>query len=192
MLAGIQIICLDSRSVGWNAESLRDDERVKTEMEENICRRRQNILQKLAEQPSEEALWECIVLHQNIWMRTASGLPFRYQLKIGRNGAYTKELWIDRRKESKSLAWSSIALAFRFAMEQTQEMKARNETEDSGMITASKENGRWLAARPKSLGDIRGVSYIYPLFYRFGLIAVPEKAAVKMNASADPENEREA
>ena len=29
--------------------------------------------------------------------------------------------------------------------------------------------------RPKALGDIRGVSYIYGLFYRFGLIDVPEK-----------------
>ena len=30
--------------------------------------------------------------------------------------------------------------------------------------------------RPKALGDIRGVSYIYGLFYRFGLIDVPDKA----------------
>lgn len=29
--------------------------------------------------------------------------------------------------------------------------------------------------RPKALGDIRGVSYIYGIFYQFGLIDVPEK-----------------
>ena len=34
--------------------------------------------------------------------------------------------------------------------------------------------------RPKALGDIRGVSYIYGLFYRFGLIDVPGKVQEKM------------
>lgn len=29
--------------------------------------------------------------------------------------------------------------------------------------------------RPKALGDIRGVAYIYGMFYRFGLIEVPVK-----------------
>lgn len=34
--------------------------------------------------------------------------------------------------------------------------------------------------RPKALGDIRGVSYIYGLLYRFGLIDVPDKVKEKM------------
>ena len=29
--------------------------------------------------------------------------------------------------------------------------------------------------RSKALGDLRGVSYIYPIFFRFGMIEVPEK-----------------
>lgn len=33
--------------------------------------------------------------------------------------------------------------------------------------------------RNKALGDIRGVSYIYGMFYRFGLIDVPEKVKKK-------------
>ena len=33
--------------------------------------------------------------------------------------------------------------------------------------------------RPKALGDIRGVSYIYGLLYRFGLIEVPDKVKEK-------------
>lgn len=39
----------------------------------------------------------------------------------------------------------------------------------------------WLRVynRPKDLGDLFGVSYIYPLFYRFGLIDVPEKVKGK-------------
>ncbi len=34
--------------------------------------------------------------------------------------------------------------------------------------------------RPKGLGDIRGISYVYPMLYRFGIIEVPSKKAEKM------------
>ena len=34
--------------------------------------------------------------------------------------------------------------------------------------------------KPKALGDIRGVSYIYPILWRFGLIRVPETIEKKM------------
>ena len=34
--------------------------------------------------------------------------------------------------------------------------------------------------RPKALGDIRGVTYIYGMFYRFGLIEMPDKVNGKM------------
>ena len=33
---------------------------------------------------------------------------------------------------------------------------------------------------PKALGDIRGVTYIYGMFYRFGLIDMPDKVNGKM------------
>ena len=71
---------------------------------------------------------------------------------------YTKELWIDRRENSKSLAWSSVLLAL-------------------GNV---KEVGA-VVDRPKALGDIRGVTYIYGMFYRFGVIDVPDDAKCKMN-----------
>ena len=71
--------------------------------------------------------------------------------------AYTKELWIDRRENSKSLAWSSVLLAL-------------------GNIKKVGE----VVERPKALGDIRGVTYIYGMFYRFGLINVPDEAIEKM------------
>ena len=74
------------------------------------------------------------------------------------NHKYTKELWIDRRENSKSLAWSSVLLAL-------------------GNV---KEVGA-VVDRPKALGDIRGVTYIYGVFYRFGLIDVPDKVKEKMN-----------
>jgi len=41
---------------------------------------------------------------------TSSGLPFSYTFKIGHRGSYTKELLIDRRENSKSLA-SAISTA---------------------------------------------------------------------------------
>lgn len=66
-----------------------------------------------------------------------------------------KELWIDRREKSKSLAWSSIVLAL-------------------GNIKEEVVN------RPKAMGDIRGVTYIYGMFYRFGLIDVPDEVKEKM------------
>ena len=34
--------------------------------------------------------------------------------------------------------------------------------------------------KPKALGDIRGVSYIYPILWRFGLIRVSEAIEKKM------------
>ena len=73
------------------------------------------------------------------------------------SGSVTIELWIDRREGSKSLAWSSVMLAYH----------------NIGKIGE-------VVDRPKALGDIRGVSYIYGLFYRFGLIDVPDKAKEKM------------
>lgn len=89
--------------------------------------------------------------------KTYSGLPFTYEIKKGRNGEYTKELWIDRREKSKSLEWSSVLLAL-------QNIKKVGEVVD----------------RPKALGDIRGVTYIYGMFYRFGLIDVPDEVKEKM------------
>ena len=39
----------------------------------------------------------------------------------------------------------------------------------------------------KALGDIRGVTYIYGVFYRFGLIDVPDKVKEKMGHSKKDE-----
>lgn len=94
--------------------------------------------------------------------KTYSGLPFTYEIKKGRNGEYTKELWIDRREKSKSLEWSSVLLAL-------QNIKKVGEVVD----------------RPKALGDIRGVTYIYGMFYRFGLIDVPDEVKEKMGHPKD-------
>ena len=55
------------------------------------------------------------------------------------------------------MAWSSVLLALR-------NIKYVGEMVD----------------RPKALGDIRGVTYIYGMFYRFGLIDIPGEVKEKM------------
>ena len=122
--------------------------------------RRYRATKKLRAAPTEEHLWEVVLLYQKVRFKTYSGLPFYYEIRKGRSGEYTKELWIDRRENSKSLAWSSVLLA----------------------LSNVKEVGA-VVDRPKALGDIRGVTYIYGMFYRFGLIDVPDEAKQKMNKS---------
>jgi hypothetical protein len=110
---------------------------------------------KDAEHISEEMLWEAVIAFQNYPFYTISGLPFSYVLKVGKNGGYNKELLVNRRKESKSLAWSSVTLALRNALN----MRGQ------------------VVNRPKALGDIRGISYIYPMFVKFGIINGPDRTA---------------
>ena len=75
-------------------------------------RKREKILEELRAEQSEDALWAAVIAFQGYKFRTYSGLVFSYSLKKGRGDTYTKELFIDRRENSKSLAWSSVLLAF--------------------------------------------------------------------------------
>ena len=104
-----------------------------------------------------------------LFVEGASGLPFSYMLKVGHDGTLNKELVVNRRQESKTLAWSSIKLAFDNAIKMQGEV----------------------IERPKALGDIRGISYIYPMLYRFGIIDVPEKNAGKMQLKGGRQSKKE-
>ena len=117
--------------------------------------RRYRAMKRWRADPTEENFWGVVVAYAGVKFKTYSGLPFSYEIKKGRNGEYTKELWIDRREKSKSLAWSSVLLAL-------------------GNIKGE------VVDRPKVLGDMRGVTYIYGIFYRFGLIDVPDEVKEKM------------
>ena len=117
--------------------------------------RRYRAMKRWRTNPTEENFWGVVLAYAGVGFKTYSGLPFTYEVRKGRNGEYTKELWIDRREKSKSLAWSSIILALK---------NIKGEVVD----------------RPKALGDIRGVTYIYGMFYRFGLIDVPDEVKEKM------------
>ena len=122
--------------------------------------RRYRAMKRWKADPTEENLWGVVVSYAGVRFKTYSGLLFVYEVRKGRNGEYTKELWIDRREKSKSLAWSSIVLAL-------------------GNIKGE------VVERPKALGDIRGVTYIYGMFYRFGLIDVPDEVKEKMGHPKD-------
>ena len=117
--------------------------------------RRYRAMKRWRADPTEENFWSVVVAYAGVKFKTYSGLPFSYEVRKGKNGEYTKELWIDRRKNSKSLAWSSVLLPLRNRKEK-------------------------VVDRPKALGDIRGVTYIFGMFYRFGLIDVPDEVKENM------------
>lgn len=117
--------------------------------------RRYRTMKRWRTDPTEENFWGMVLAYAGVRFKTYSGLPFTYEVRKGKSGEYTKELWIDRREKSKSLAWSSIVLALK---------NIKGEVVD----------------RPKALGDIRGVTYIYGMFYRFGLIDVPDEVKENM------------
>jgi hypothetical protein len=122
--------------------------------------RRYRAMKRWRADPTEENFWGVVLAYAGLKFKTYSGLPFTYEIKKGRNGEYTKELWIDRREKSKSLAWSSIVLAL-------------------GNIKGE------VVERPKALGDIWGVTYIYGMFYRFGLFDVPDEVKEKLGHPKD-------
>ena len=128
--------------------------------------RRYRAMKRWRNDPTEENFWGVVLAYAGVRFKTYSGLPFSYEIKKGRNGEYTKELWIDRREKSKSLAWSSIVVALGNIKEEVVE-------------------------RPKALGDIRGVTYIYGMFYRFGMIDVPDDVKEKMRKLKRPNKKNE-
>ncbi len=123
-----------------------------------VYRKRKVSVELLNNKPDEDTLWSAITVFQDYPFHTFSGLPFLYKIPVGRKGILNRELWVDRRDKSKSLTWSSVLLAY----EKVRELDDK------------------IVENPKDIGDIWGISYIYPIFYRFGLIDVPENIATRM------------
>lgn len=107
-------------------------------------------------QDAKELLWEALLAWQTASFKTVSGLPFTYEIRVGKRGRLTKELWVDRREGSKSLGFGGICHAFDVACQEK------------------------YVSRPKGMGDIRGVSYMYPIFWSLGIMEVPQKYAEQM------------
>ena len=90
----------NAKEVSRNAERIR------------LYRKRKECVDLLQEDMSEASLWDTIIVFQNYPFYTVSGLLFRYEIKKGQDGSYNRELIVSRRKESKTLAWSSVKMAF--------------------------------------------------------------------------------
>jgi len=101
-----------------------------------------------------DSLWNCILLFQNYSFRTSTGLKFSYKVKWNKKGKKNRELIIDQKEIS--ITMSTVEGAY--------------ERTEAGKIYAE----------PEELGDLSGISYLYPIFYRFGLIDVPDKVREKM------------
>ena len=96
-------------------------------------------------------------------MVLASGLPFSYTVRRKRDGSYSGELLITRKEGSKTLTRSSVELAFQ---------RVCRDTAADGAPPFYKG--------PKAIGQIFGISYVYSLFWAWGLITVPESVARKL------------
>ena len=59
--------------------------------------RRYRAMKRWRTNPTEENFWGVVLAYAGVGFKTYSGLPFTYEVRKGRNGEYTKELWIDRR-----------------------------------------------------------------------------------------------
>ena len=110
-----------------------------------------------------ELLWDAVVACQNQTFYTTSGLPFSYTVRRKKDGGYSGELLVSRKEGSKTLTRSSVQLAL--------ERVARD-------YAAAGEPPYY--SGPKAIGQLFGISYIYSLFWRWGLIRVPEKASRNM------------
>ena len=113
------------------------------------------------------ALWEVVIACQGQVFHTASGLPFSYTVRRKRDGSYSGELLITRKEGSKTLTRSSVELAFQ---------RVCRDTAADGAPPFYKG--------PKAIGQIFGISYVYSLFWAWGLITVPEPVARKLEGGA--------
>ena len=59
------------------------------------------------------------------------------------------------------------------------------------MLELQQESERPVVARPKALGDIRGITYIYGIFYEFALLEMPEKAKEKFLMQTEAKKSQE-
>lgn len=135
----------------------------------------EKIMEGIAGTDAEEALWQAIIAYEDSLFYTSSGLPFQYKVKRKRNGDYSGELVVNRKEGSKTLTRSSVLFAFHKVRQQ---IDTRNITEQDGSIRAVLVLPEYKG--PKAIGQIFGISYIYSLFWKLGLIRVPEKVENKL------------
>lgn len=139
-----------------------------SECEAAVKRLQKGILEKKTE--LDKLLWDALLAGQGEFFNTSSGLPFSYVVKRKRNGEYSGELLVSRKESSKTLTRSSVLLAFHKVIDATQICDIDGKTE----LILPEYKG------PKAIGQIFGISYIYSIFWKFGLIRVPAKVQEKL------------
>lgn len=139
-----------------------------SEREVAVKRLQKGILEKKTE--LDKLLWDALLAGQGEFFNTSSGLPFSYVVKRKRNGEYSGELLVSRKESSKTLTRSSVLLAFHKVIDATQICDIDVKAE----LILPEYKG------PKAIGQIFGISYIYSIFWKFGLIRVPAKVQEKL------------
>lgn len=141
---------------------------------------REEAIRKLYESIEREdgaidALWDVILACQGEPFYTSSGLLFWYAVKRNRSGAYGGELEISRKEGSKTLTRSSVMLAFQKVMEDGLAKEADGE---KGKLPRTFAPPFYKG--PKAIGQIFGISYLYGLFWKIGLIRIPQKTEERL------------
>ena len=139
-----------------------------SEREVAVKRLQKRILEEKTE--LDKLLWDALLAGQGEFFNTSSGLPFSYVVKRKRNGEYSGELLVSRKESSKTLTRSSVLLAFHKVIDATQICDIDGKAE----LILPEYKG------PKAIGQIFGISYIYSIFWKFGLIRVPAKVQEKL------------
>ncbi|MGN0294175.1 MAG: hypothetical protein ACI4D3_09260 [Lachnospiraceae bacterium] len=130
----------------------------------------------------DDLLWQAVIACQGDTFCTASGLPFSYTVKRKKDGEYSGELLVSRKEGSKTLTRSSVLLAFHKVLKEIEvadradrEGDDGDDGDDTAVLVLPEYKG------PKSIGQIFGISYVYSLFWKLGLIKVPAKVEEKLN-----------
>lgn len=136
-------------------------------------RERKNAVKQLHEMIIENgdrdsALWKTVLAYQSYPFRTVSGFPFSYTVKCTKNGEYSGELIVSRKEGSKTLTKGSIMLAFHTVLENMTIADITDTDGGSSVVLVPPEY-----KGPKEIGQIFGISYLYSMFWKWGLINVP-------------------
>lgn len=124
---------------------------------------------------ADTALWQAVIAYQNYLFYTSSGLPFSYTVKCKRNGEHSGEMIVSRKEGSKTLTRSSVMLAFHKVLEGITTADVSNTDGTVSVVIVPLEY-----KGPKAIGQIFGISYVYSLFWKWGLIKVPGKVENKL------------
>jgi hypothetical protein len=93
-------------------------------------------------------------------------------VKCKKNGDYSEGLLVSQKEGSKTLTRRSVILAF------------HNVLEGMSIVDTGYGTTKALAPaeykRPKAIGRIFGISYVYSMFWKWGLISVPKKVEKKL------------